>query len=166
MKKRVANFASALSLIASLLMSGCGSQGPQTFPIQGKVRFEDGAPVRAGLVELESVGGQVNARGEIQADGAFQLTTRTFHDGAIAGKHRVIVVQPFAYGGLTGVETLGNHRHTEPPAVVARKHSSYETSGLEVTVEGRANQPIEIIVQREGQSAKPRIEPHSGGANE
>lgn len=92
-------------LVACLLAAvGCGPQHPGTYPVSGKVQFDDGQPVEMGLVELRSKSKPpVNARGKIQADGRFQLGTFEAGDGAVLGDHDVIVVQvlasPVSVGG-------------------------------------------------------------------
>src|SRR5262249_17781796 len=59
-----------LSLLL-LCASGCGSQ--TLFPVSGKVTYKDGKPVTAGFVIFEPLSQKIRARGEIQADGSFQL---------------------------------------------------------------------------------------------
>ena len=86
-----------LAIVLAILacLQGCGSDHPPTYPVSGKVVFEDGKPLTTGgLVLLESVvteGLPVNARGTINADGTFELTTFEDGDGAVAGKHRMLV---------------------------------------------------------------------------
>jgi hypothetical protein len=83
----------SLGLIAGL--AGCGSRGP--YPVKGKLEYEDGQPVKelAGFMvtfSSESLG--KSARGEIQADGSFRLTSNSKNDGAFPGEYKVIVSQP------------------------------------------------------------------------
>src|SRR6185436_6776126 len=64
-------------VIAVLLgLAGCGGQA--VYPVHGKVTWEDGSQaseLAGGLVICESVEGQVGARGDIEKDGSFQLST-------------------------------------------------------------------------------------------
>src|SRR5688500_11388854 len=79
------------------LLPGCGAKGPPTFPVQGKVVFEQGGDVarlhnnQAGIL-FESVDPPgVQSYGEIAEDGSFKLMTSVegaAKEGAIAGNHR------------------------------------------------------------------------------
>src|SRR5262245_55467367 len=68
---------SALVVAVGLLgLAGCG--GPSLYPVHGKVVWENGADAQelaGGLVVCESVEGGVGARGDIEKDGSFQLST-------------------------------------------------------------------------------------------
>ncbi len=79
--------------IASLLCCGCSSGQLETYPTKGKVKFKSGAPVHVGTVELKSREHGVQARGDIQPDGTFELSTYSKGDGAVAGTHDCVVVQ-------------------------------------------------------------------------
>ena len=136
-----------LLALVGLLGPGCAPSHPPAYPVSGLVRFEDGTPVRTGVVELESVELSVNARGEIRRDGSFQLTTWSTNDGAVAGKHRAVVVQPFAYAGLSGAEPQDHHEHeTSTAPRVAPEMGQYETSQLEVTVQPQPLNEVVIVV--------------------
>lgn len=92
--------------------------------------FDDQRPLSDGWVSFRSVDTQpaIVARGPINADGEFRLTTFVPDDGAIAGKHQVIVTSPRLLP-RTGFE----NRPPAPP--VDNRFSNYETSGLEFLVE-------------------------------
>ena len=118
-------FLFALVLAVSLLAVGCSPkpQGPQVYRVEGKVEFTDGRPVRTGKVELLSEDGEWSATGTIEADGTFVLGTHDSDDGAIEGKHSLIVKQFFIPGHPTmSLETAG-------PAV-ADKYNSFSTTPL------------------------------------
>src|SRR5262245_6778575 len=120
--------------VALLGLAGCG--GPRLYPVHGKVVWEDGAEARelaGGLVICESANG-VGARGDIEKDGSFRLSTYKPGDGALPGKHRVAVVE---YGP----------REPAPPPIIDRALSSLATSGLEINVEPKANE-ITLKVRR------------------
>jgi hypothetical protein len=130
---------------AMAIVTGCGESRRETFPVRGTVTFKDGQPLAGGVVEFQSIGAgdeQINARGEIQADGTYRLTTYEEADGAVAGRHQVIVLPP--------VDTTGsNMSGPPPPEVLHRRFQSYETSGLEFTVQPGENQ-YPIVVDRPG----------------
>jgi hypothetical protein len=85
-------FAAALGLTA--LLGGCAGGGP--YPVEGTVFWEDGTPAKE--LALSSVifdlpEKQTSARGVVQADGSFRLTTNKPNDGALAGDYKVMVVE-------------------------------------------------------------------------
>ena len=115
------------------LLAGCGDDRVPTHPTRGKVVFPDGSPVRTGVVELSSDDHELTATGKINPDGTFVLGTYDIADGAVAGPHRVIVLQMIINDG-TVVHTLD---HGEP---VDPKFASYDSSGLRtVVVTGEEN---------------------------
>src|SRR5262245_37867126 len=78
-----------------LTLIGATGFGNQTyFPVTGKVRHKDGTPVTAGLVIFEPVNQKIGARGEIHADGSYQMGTKTSSDGALEGDYKVLVAPP------------------------------------------------------------------------
>jgi hypothetical protein len=113
----------ALVGLAGLSLVGCG--GNNLYPAQGKVTFKDGTPLTAGWVVFESVtpGAKVGARGNIQPDGTFQLSTFSEGDGALEGSYRVAVMPPPGAKEGTPVRPLIHPRLQRP-----------ETSHLEFTV--------------------------------
>ena len=80
-----------------------------------------------GTIETKSRELGLNARGTIQNDGTFELTTFNEGDGAVAGLHDVVVVQMVLHGEefSSKVSTFG---------MVDPKHNSYRTSGLSFEV--------------------------------
>ena len=117
----------ALSIAAvCFLLTGCSDQ-LRTYPVSGKVRFSTGGVVHVGTVELKSRDHNVQARGQIQSDGSFTLTTYKDGDGAVSGKHDCVVVQFVMAEGISGHKpsTVG---------VVDRRYASYSTSGLSAEI--------------------------------
>ena len=111
-----------------LAASGCGPSHPPTYPVIGKVVFENGEACQLGTIEFRSLDHLVSARGKIEKDGSFKLSTWEPDDGAVAGKHQVIVQQ------LIITEDLSFAAHGHGPRVNPR-YGDYATSGLEVVVE-------------------------------
>lgn len=111
-----------------LALTGC-SRGPEIVPVEGKVLY-NGQPLTFGSVMFQPEAGQP-ARGVIQADGTFTLSTNQTGDGATVGRNRVRVTcfeaqNPHAASG--GRERpLG--RSLIPPA-----YNDVDTSGIEVQV--------------------------------
>lgn len=121
----------AFFLLAMTLSCGCGSDHVATYPVNGKVMFTDGVPVKSGTVELQSLEQGTTATGTIKDDGTFILGTYSSDDGAVAGKHRAIVVQLIIADGVT----LHHKNHGLP---VNPAYGDYDKSGLTADV-----QPVE-----------------------
>lgn len=118
---------------------GCSSDQVTTYPVSGRVVFENGRPVRHGTVELTSVEHQTTATGKIGHDGGFVLGTYTPTDGAAAGEHNAIVVQM--------VIDDGSFKHTvDHGAPVPTKYASYETSDVTVSVETDKENVVTITI--------------------
>ncbi len=83
-----------VSLGAALLLplAGCGDGQDRRYPVSGHVTFQ-GTQVPKGTVNFLPADPTTGrpAFGEIQGDGSYKLTTLTPHDGAVAGKYRVII---------------------------------------------------------------------------
>lgn len=72
---------------------GCGTGRPKTYPVSGRVVFPNGRPFTGGVVEFVPADASgAGARGAIQPDGTFRLTTFRENDGAVEGRHRAVVV--------------------------------------------------------------------------
>src|SRR5262245_14795346 len=79
------------SLPLLLLVVGCAKSTPATAPVKGKVTL-NGQPLTSGTVITIPEAGR-GARGEIGADGSFELQTfEKKKDGAVIGSHKVGVV--------------------------------------------------------------------------
>ena len=130
-----------------------GPDHPPTYPVSGKVVFEDGKPLTTGgLVLLESVvteGLPVNARGTINADGTFELTTFEDGDGAVAGKHQMLVRARRDNDDLL-------KRGIAPRPIIDPPLEGFDTSGLEYTVE-EGNNEFEVVVQRPVKTVERRL---------
>jgi hypothetical protein len=83
---------------------------------------------------------EIQARGTIESDGSFSLTTYEKNDGAIAGDHQCVVVQ------MVMTEDVANHVGSLY-GVVNPIHNAYSTSGLTATIKADAANEITLIVQ-------------------
>lgn len=117
------------------LVIGCGTSGPETYPVQGVVRFSDGQVLRGGSIEFEGTyeDRPILATGQIGPDGSFQLGTRQLDDGAVSGSHRVVVISDFPIGnGAERPELI-------PPSQLHSRYRSFRTSGLVQEVLPKSN---------------------------
>src|SRR5262245_35616364 len=82
------------ALCFSACLAGCGGDG--IYPVEGKVVLADGSPateLKGALVTFNLPEKQTSARGNIQADGTFRLTTNRPDDGALAGEYKVLILE-------------------------------------------------------------------------
>jgi hypothetical protein len=136
-------------LIAIVLLAtiGCGPIRPKAYTTRGKVVFPDGSPVHVGTVELKSREHAVNARGSIENDGSFVLTTYQNGDGAIAGTHDCVVVQ------MVLVEDSRIRSHGTV-GVVNPRFASYATSQLQCVIEPQNGNEITLTVEGIGKTTQ------------
>ncbi|MFK7734792.1 MAG: hypothetical protein AB8B50_02120 [Pirellulaceae bacterium] len=149
----MAAFCNASLVVVLLASIGC-SGNPRTYPVQGKVQFDNGRPVLVGVVEFQSIEGKINARGDIARDGTFTLTTFESGDGAVAGKHKCVVMQ------MVMVENVEGFKHSTI-GVVDPRYASYRKSGLEVDVAESGDNPIVLKVKGIMKNQPAEGEPHS-----
>jgi hypothetical protein len=126
----------ANSLLFLLLAAlGCGGTG-NFHPVHGTVTFPDGTVLAGGSVEFRSEEPATlnwNATGQIDAQGKFTLRTfqdNRYFDGAVLGKHSIIVTPPPDEGSVAG---------STPPAVLHSDMLVYEKSLLSFEVKPGAN---------------------------
>jgi hypothetical protein len=117
-------------------LTGCGGDGtPATYPVKGKVVYKGSqAPVTQGTVLFESLSEpKVQASGEIQADGTFELASDLGKPGTVAGEHRALILPPVLEPG-------------QKP-VVQQRYTSYATSNLKATVAPQRENVVALEVE-------------------
>jgi hypothetical protein len=131
----------ALALL-TLGLAGCGGG---LYPVKGKVALDDGTPVTKGLVVFERVDGgtPVTARGQIQADGTYELSTHKPGDGVPPGKYKVLL-------NSMDLSDVPDEQKNLP---YDTKYLSLATSGLEVEVTSGPND-IPIKLDRPAKKAR------------
>jgi hypothetical protein len=123
-------------MLTLLIPTGCGKKTLPTAPVEGKVLFE-GKPLTFGGVLFQPDDGPM-ARGSIQPDGTFRLTTYRDGDGAVLGMHRVQIAcyetqRPDAKAKKNAEGGLGK-------PLIPQKYLRIDTSGLQAEVKQR-NEP-------------------------
>jgi hypothetical protein len=127
-------------LLLAACLGGCGDHGP--YPVEGKVVWEDGSPAKElensqVVFELPEKG--TSARGVIQADGTFRLSTVKPNDGALPGEHKVVIVENRKYSKQEGSPMV--------PAVMEVRYNDPKTSDLKATVTSGTNS-VTLKVER------------------
>lgn len=127
-----------VALLVIFCSIGC-NRNPATFPVKGRVHFPSGSAVRMGTIETKSRDLSINARGTINSDGTFELSTFEPGDGAVAGWHDCVIVQMVIHGEelKSKVSTYG---------VIDPKHNSYRSSGLSFEVSSTQPNDIDLEV--------------------
>src|SRR5262249_57607506 len=82
-------------LLFALIVAVCGC-ARKTYPVTGKVTFKDGTPLRGGMVVFSPIdpAAHSGARGYIQQDGTFELSTERPGDGTLGGRYRGLLKPP------------------------------------------------------------------------
>ena len=127
----------AILAIAPLLLAGCGSG--EYFPVSGRVVDTEGQVIEGledAQIEFESTEGKTSSVGIIQPDGTFSLYTQKPGDGALPGRHRILIAR----------------KYLDPERAVPRsidpKYERFETSGLEVDLEKKDNKLADFKLTR------------------
>lgn len=131
-----------LAAVSIAIAIGCGevSNQPTTEPVSGKVSYK-GQPVTKGTVTFQSADNRI-ATGQIQPDGTYSLGTFAERDGAIAGRHKVMII---ANDGDTNLMPGSSPGYKPPKDLVPQKYQKTETSGLEATVaKGKNDIPFDL----------------------
>lgn len=121
-------------VLVTICNVGCLDSGRETYPVRGIVRFPDGKVLRDGSVEFEIIREDpITATGVIGPDGSFVLGTHELDDGALAGKHRVVVIADYVIGsGAERPELI-------PEPTLHPRYRDYRKSGLVLEVKPETN---------------------------
>lgn len=128
----------AVLVLLATIAGACGSNRLPTAPVSGKVQFQQ-QPLRFGIVLFVPNVGPM-ARGTIDKDGSFRLSTYHPGDGAVVGKHRIQIIcnESLNPDGPPRSEEDKRERGVGASLVPA-KYANYATSGLEFEVTPGSN---------------------------
>ena len=121
----------AAVVLVNMLLVGCSGKSHEleVAPVKGSVLL-DGKPLSSGVVLVMAAEGRM-ARGVLQEDGTFELTTYDKGDGAPVGTHPVMI-KPM------GVD----EGDKSPPSKIPFRYHN-RTSKLKITVvAGETNSPV------------------------
>lgn len=131
-----------------LLICGCGGSGArQVAPVSGIVTV-DGKPLSQGTVMFVPTVGQ-SAKGTINPDGSYVMTTYSNGDGAPVGENRVIV--DAAIRGRSGNDDLLGMSIIESP--IPREYADVGRSNLIFKVEANTDNKFDIALSSKGPGA-------------
>ena len=125
-----------ICLLVLMLLAGCSDSPEKTYPVQGVVTL-DGKPLVGVCVLFESIergkksGRCYTARATIDAEGRYRLSTFGRYDGAVAGRHRAVV--------LADQSRMTDDPNAPLPITVPIKYSAPDTTDLEYEVQPREN---------------------------
>jgi hypothetical protein len=133
-------------VVAAAFLGGCGPSLPPgarpTKKVTVTVMYK-GAPVEgANVTFVNQDGDPAPANGRTGADGKAKLKTYKEEDGAVLGKHKVLIEKSESVGGSNAPQDSAEYNPNAPPAVtkylLPKKYSDYANSGLtaEVTEAG------------------------------
>lgn len=129
-----------LVLCLAAIVNGCGSQQLPVAPAKGQV-FYQGKALDFGSVMFQPTAGPP-ARGIIQPDGTFELSTYDKNDGAIIGQHQVRIACVESQRGLNGgPRTKPSEAAGSDKPLIPLKYSHFDSSGLRVEVKEH-NEPF------------------------
>ena len=133
----------SITLLLPLIgLCGCGNNQLPTHKVNGQVKFEDGTTPKFGDIEFYSPKHKINARGKINRDGSFTVTTYNKDDGAVAGKNQIMIMQ------LTGsylTARQNSHVKHDHGHLIHPRYNDYRTSGLECTIKEGENNVTLVI---------------------
>jgi hypothetical protein len=128
-----------LVILSLALLGGCGSRQLPVAPAKGQV-FYRGRPLEFGAVMFQPGIGPP-ARGVIQPDGRFQLSTYGANDGAVIGPHQVRITCFESQRPAGGVPTRTKAEAGVGKSLIPPKYTNFDSSGLRVEVK-TANEPF------------------------
>ena len=128
-----------VSLVA-FLIGGCGPQQLPVAPVKGQI-FYQGKPMEFGSVMFQPTAGPP-ARGVIQPDGTFELSTYGVNDGVVVGTHKIRIACVESQRGLNGgPRTKPGDVASEDKPLIPLKYSHLDSSGLIAEVTS-SNEPF------------------------
>jgi hypothetical protein len=115
------------------LIAGCANSEPEYVPVRGQVLYRD-KPLTSGVVMFQPSHGPP-ARGTIQSDGAFDLTTPGRADGARIGLNHVRISSREAPAEKGGEIAMGR-------LLIPDRYADFASSGLTAEVKPAGNEPF------------------------
>jgi hypothetical protein len=118
-------------VIGILLVAGCSKS--ELVPVEGQVFYKN-QPLTSGVVMFQPAAGPP-ARGDIQPDGRFTLSTPDRGDGARVGENKVRVSSRAKPPGGDAEIALGK-------PLIPERYELFDSSGLTAEVKEAGNEPF------------------------
>ena len=131
----------SVGMLALTTVAGCGGDSVERIPVRGQV-LHQGKPLEFGNIMFQPLGGGEIARGDIQSDGSFTLSTKKDGDGVQVGQCRVRVTAFEAQRG-----EAADPRKMEMPlgeSAIPDKFQSFGASEVVVDITPDTPQPVII----------------------
>ena len=128
---------------------GCGKSQLPTYKVNGQLKFEDGTTPAFGNIEFFNAENKINAHGKINRDGTFTVTTYDKNDGAVAGKHQIVIIQ--LTGNYLTAKSNQDIQHDHGQLAHPR-YVDYRTSGLECTITEGENDVTLVLEKNPNQT--------------
>lgn len=133
-------------LALAAFAAGCGGGGPAVTEAEGTVVGPDGKPMPNVLIQfnpVETKGAKVvSSSGVSGADGKFSLKADTGQPGAVAGKHKVVLIDNELNSEDEPTGKAGGKK--APTNRIPREYLSAATTPLEVVVEGGKKHELKV----------------------
>ena len=131
-------------LLVCLALAGCfGGTTQVIVPAKGRVTYK-GKPLPYGQVMFQPESGEM-ARGEIQPDGTYVLSTFAPSDGATVGKNHVRITSNPAQ--MPDIATAAKGEIATPKSILPKKFGAFGTSELVVEVKASGNPDFDFPLE-------------------
>ena len=133
------SFAVLMTVCAGVVNVGCGDGAGAIYPVRGTISY-NGLPVTTGTVAFTPLDpSHPAARGQIQSDGSYSLSTYRADDGAAVGEH-VVVIHSFSKPTVRPDLDADDPRQRAPVPLVPERYTVLQQTPLRATVETQANE--------------------------
>lgn len=149
-RQRIASVTFVLSTVLVLQLVGCSSENRKpTAAVRGKVTY-NGEPLQIGSLLFVPVAGGPSSEGNIDRNGNYRMGTYTTVDGAVLGKHQVMITAFTAAGG-SGLPEDSVKGDSAPVSIIPEKYGDLAKSGLEVDVKSGSNEIDFVLTSKMGE---------------
>jgi len=139
----------SVALLVLLALPGCAKKNEfETAEVTGAVLY-NGEPLKIGSLLFVPVGGGPTAQANITESGTYSMGTYELADGAILGKHKVMITALTSPGG-SGLPEDAINGNSAAVSVIPEKFGNLERSGLEVEVAPGGNTITFDLTDKEG----------------
>lgn len=149
--QRIAFVSLLLSVFTIPQLVGCSSSENRvpTATVRGKVTY-NGEPLQIGSLLFVPLGGGPSAEGNIDRNGNYRMGTYTTVDGAVLGKHQVMITA-FTSAGGSGLPEDSVKGESAPVSVIPEKFGDLAKSGLEIEVKTGNNDVDFVLTSKVGE---------------